>query len=935
LPKDIIFGSVAIGKSSNKYTELKNTGTADVTISDIQLTNAAGGRAYRLLTKTDFPKTLGPGETYRLLVQYSPKSAGGARGKIEVFNDSDNVNEDGALVVNLRAADVVPDIMVEPNPVDFGVVKPSSPKVKTFTIKNKGAGTLKLFGFSWKSNKENEFKIETPISFPKDLRPGQDLTVQVKYTPKKIIADEILEIRNNTTGKSARFEVRMVGKMAAPNIELDPTRLVFDKVFVGTKGRKTFTIKNTGSLPLEVKELAMDSKSSFDYSLPNPPSLPFTVQPGKEIKIEVEYNSQDLTDDSGRVVIGSNDPDTPKAYVLLEAKGRGCNLQPTPAKVLFPNPGARSLIITNKGNLPCEYKSAAFSPTTSKEFSFSIPPPGPQKILPGKYIQMEIAFKPSDAVDDKGHVIIESDDPDSPQLKVPIESKLASAHACELTVTPSSVAFGFVATGKSRIKQVTLKNTGYDKCIIPQPAISPNPSNVFAVQTRFPAGGLTIGSNQQIKLEVSYTPGSGSTHTGTLILKSNDKKNPTVNVKLVGATGKLCIEGLPDPLDFGSVKVNCSTPKETLEIFNLCTQSVNVTGVKFSATTNKPVTEFFIKSAPNMPVRLNYGQSFKMQLSYVARNLGKDVGALEVANSAAGQSPVVITMTGEGVSTADQKDIFRQQSKPEIDILFVIDDSCSMGNDQSTLASNLNSFISWASKLQVDYHIGVTTTDTRWKGCTRGSPKFVTRSTPSVVPTLQRLVRVGTSGSASEKGLETSYQAFLPNQLNGCNKAFYRKSASLSIVYISDEPDYSRQSVSFYINFLKNLKGVRNPDKLRASAIQSYRLSTSGTCSGQCRYFAVAKALRGVTDTISSANWGRALSQLGSITFGYKTQFFLSRPADPSTIQVKVNGATVPKSSTSGWTYDGASNSVNFSPAAVPKSGALIEVSYKALCLPP
>ena len=91
----------------------------------------------------------------------------------------------------------------------------------------------------------------------------------------------------------------------------------------------------------------------------------------------------------------------------------------------------------------------------------------------------------------------------------------------------------------------------------------------------------------------------------------------------------------------------------------------------------------------------------------------------------------------------------------------------------------------------------------------------------------------------------------------------------------------------------------------------------------------------GIYTNISSANWGNTLSQLGAVTFGYRTQFFLSRPADPKTIQVKVDGRSVPQSSSSGWVYDTSNNSVNFAKSAVPGAGKVIEITYQALCLPP
>jgi hypothetical protein len=96
----------------------------------------------------------------------------------------------------------------------------------------------------------------------------------------------------------------------------------------------------------------------------------------------------------------------------------------------------------------------------------------------------------------------------------------------------------------------------------------------------------------------------------------------------------------------------------------------------------------------------------------------------------------------------------------------------------------------------------------------------------------------------------------------------------------------------------------------------------------------VAKQLKGVQTAICSSNWSATLSAIGSISFGYRTQFFLSRQADPKTIVVKVNGTVVKESQRDGWIYETSSNSVNFGPAQIPPPGSTIVVEYKAICLP-
>ena len=65
-----------------------------------------------------------------------------------------------------------------------------------------------------------------------------------------------------------------------------------------------------------------------------------------------------------------------------------------------------------------------------------------------------------------------------------------------------------------------------------------------------------------------------------------------------------------------------------------------------------------------------------------------------------------------GPAAPFQVDSFTQQQISKVDILWVIDDSPSMLKKQAILANNSLGFIKFLEAQQVDYHLGVTTTDT-------------------------------------------------------------------------------------------------------------------------------------------------------------------------------------------------------------------------------
>ncbi len=935
-PKNLIFQAITIGEQRTKRTTISNVGLSPLTISELKVVNESG-KAFSLLKTPKLPIVLEVDGKLTLTVVYKPKSAGLAKGYVKIVSDAANADDGDVTKVKLSSTEVMPDIVVDPNPVDFGRVKSGDTGKKTVTVLNRGQAPLTLEDIHFESNKEKEFAFDKLPSFPKILNPGDKLTFDVLYRPRTISAQDYIVFKN-TTKSLANFKVAVLGKLAAPDIEVVPKRVQFSALIGGVE-TKSFAVRNVGGNDLKITRIFFDKGSSPDYSFVKLPSFPLIIKAGKEEKIEVKYDSKDKKDDVAFAIIESNDPDEPSVKVELTARAEGCFLVPVPLNLLFTKASVRQVMITNRGNKDCHYLKATLDipQASAGEFSFATPPPAAQTIPPNKGFKISIRFKPKDAKNDNAKLIIHTDDKKNPKLTIGLVSKLGSSSPCDIKISPTTLNFGFVRTGQSRLNRTVLTNNGYGDCLLKQANINPNPDQVFVIRSSLNPQGVTIPSGGTLSIEIAFTPKNPKAYSGTLSIVTNDPKTPQAKISLIGTSGKLCIEALPDPLDFGSVKINCSTPKQKMEIFNICTRTAKVTKLKFGVNTNKPLQEFFIKRAPMMPVTLSYGRSFTMEFTYAARNIGADVGTIEIYNDVPNQSPIIITLRGKGVTTNIQTDTFTQQKKPSIDILFVIDDSCSMQEDQNNLARNFQSFIQWASQLQVQYHIGVATTDVNKKGCfhATGSKPYVDNNTPNVKSVFANNVKVGIHGNPVEKGLQSSWLALSPTALQGCNRGFYRKDASLSVVYVSDEVDQSKQPVSFYVNFLRSLKGIRNPDKIRASAIGPYSANSSKCRQGQCRYLAVAKMLRGIYEPITSTQWGRTLSQLGAITFGYRSQFFLSRPADPSSIKVTVQGRSVPQSSSNGWTYDGMSNSVNFSKSTIPGAGEVIKITYKALCLPP
>lgn len=133
--------------------------------------------------------------------------------------------------------------------------------------------------------------------------------------------------------------------------------------------------------------------------------------------------------------------------------------------------------------------------------------------------------------------------------------------------------------------------------------------------------------------------------------------------------------------------------------------------------------------------------------------------------------------------------------EPKVDILFVVDDSGSMGSHQRNLSANLGLFTSAMEKNEfLDYHIGVVSTSTnkpQAAGVLQGFPQFVSRETDMGLQALSRsIVGLGTSGDYIERMFDPVYLALGPGS-DRTNPGFLRSEAFLVVILVTDAEDQS------------------------------------------------------------------------------------------------------------------------------------------------
>jgi hypothetical protein len=233
----------------------------------------------------------------------------------------------------------------------------------------------------------------------------------------------------------------------------------------------------------------------------------------------------------------------------------------------------------------------------------------------------------------------------------------------------------------------------------------------------------------------------------------------------------------------------------------------------------------------------------------------------------------------------DGTDVFYQSPPQEVDILLVVDDSCSMQPYQQKLSKNFSEFITFFDEANILWHIGVTTTDIKGDNAGQLANAFITWEDADAQERFEDAVNVGIDGYYHEAGLHAAWMALE----NPNNQAFLRPDASLSLIFVSDEEDVSPWPVHEYTNRFYSKKGGTTRDAVNASAVVVTDVST---CENQSRtgdrYLEMAEQTNGVIGNICEDNFADIVTELSLNASRLMDTFELSGMPNPATLAVSV-----------------------------------------------
>jgi cysteine-rich repeat protein len=822
--------------------------------------------------------------------------------------------------------------------LDFGDVVVTSTQTRILTIRNPQSNPVRVSLSEPSGRNADRFSQSIGVSHENgifELAPGQTIEVEISVSPNELgqlFASVALDSCMGTCPVAITLEAKGVATgVYCPEMfdvgTVNPGHCISGAVVCENRGNITELITAV--------DLNPNSDSQFTFTMP---ALPVQFTAGATLAFNIEYCPNAIEENTGELLVLTFEPTELEHAIQLVGHGGGPDISCAPSAINFGVAGLGDTLradvqCTNSGNTDLTV-GAAFG--TRGSFNLAS---GPTTIAPGATENFMLEVSHATAASLMDVFIISSDDIDTPRIEIPLSAEFVEAQICDASVSPANFDFGLVAVGRSQRVSLSIENNGSDICILQAVSLAMGSGVEFAFDNP-PASGTAVASGASLPFDVVFTPNSAASSVAIVQVSFANPMSVDLTTNLSGSGGDLNLITNPTSLDFGPTPTGCAAPlSRQLELTNVGSGALNILSVAVVGTSS---AAFTVRGMPASGMAsLDRLETLTLSIEFDPSAAGNYSGQLRI--SVDGQaSPTLVLLSGSAAVQASRTDVF-DFSSPQADVLFVVDDSCSMTTEQEALADDFSTFSDTLLSRGVDLHFAVVTTDMTdlaRQGRMIGMPAYLTHNSMNLSDEMETRLQPGTSGSGSEMGILAALTAVTPPLSAAENMGFLRTDADLVIVMMSDEDDQSDDQLlgGSIQDAVNTLESAAENGELSISAISGPALGRCNGPYGQARtagryHEVVTRTQNGLALSLCT-DIGNSLQTLADHLFGGPAFQLQAEPIE-STIVVEVNGTAVSSSNMGAtvWTYDAVTTSVVFAAGQVPANGAQIRITYNPYCL--
>ncbi|MBS1914204.1 MAG: choice-of-anchor D domain-containing protein [Bacteroidetes bacterium] len=281
-PGALQFPTIRIDSSVTAYYMLYNSGECDLRVSSKDLRLISGDvdefeivdKPHAYIDATTGDDIIPVGKMDSVGVRFMPKQQGSRRATMHVqTNDSmevvDGVTERGLYRVDVYGEGKTGLYMTS---FDFGqaLIKGTGPDVRAGSVRleNTRITPITITKLELDGTNKGDFATGAPTwpTLPVTLTPGQILELALTFSPADTPTGGRSAFVRATTSDNDVIIGQLTGVAGTRSIEVTPTVINFGQVPQGKHARKSFMIRNTGTMPLTLKQPDL-SQPGTDFAI--------------------------------------------------------------------------------------------------------------------------------------------------------------------------------------------------------------------------------------------------------------------------------------------------------------------------------------------------------------------------------------------------------------------------------------------------------------------------------------------------------------------------------------------------------------------------------------------------------------------------------------------------------------------------------------------
>jgi hypothetical protein len=356
------FGRVEINYNKSVSFTIKNTGNIALNLSETSLITSTN-TAFAILSQP-VTKTLIPGASVNFTVRFTPAAEEDTPAFIDIPNDSD----EGVFTLTVAGTGYVkrPQITIaygnttiaQNGTIDAGEVLLTLSKNITVVIKNTGEELLTVDTANITIDGDDAAAFTKTTNPSGSISVGSEASFVIKCEPAVLGENNaVLTIPSNDINRNpVVVYLKVTGVKGASILELKQDNTIignnsitpfdFGQVEVETIKNLTFTIKNTGNIPLELTGTPPVVSSNANFVIFSQP-LNNTVSPESTTTFVIQYKPTSEIVDAGVITISNN---TNSMVFTINLKGTGYVKKPQ-ISIFYGSTGIPQNGTINAGNV--------------------------------------------------------------------------------------------------------------------------------------------------------------------------------------------------------------------------------------------------------------------------------------------------------------------------------------------------------------------------------------------------------------------------------------------------------------------------------------------------------------------------------------------------------------------------------------------------------